>query len=78
MWRAQVLPAIRGAQLVGLLDGTDAAPERTITVAPADSDAAKDPKIVPNPAYGLWLSRDSAQLPSEIPLKGDSHARSSH
>jgi hypothetical protein len=62
LWRAQVLPAIRGAQLIGLLDGTDAAPAKTLLVAPADSDKDGTPKTVPNPEYGSWLSRDQTVL----------------
>jgi hypothetical protein len=36
MWRAQILPAIRGAQLVGILDGSDAAPAKTLTQPAAE------------------------------------------
>ena len=61
-WRAQVLPAIRGARLLGLLDGTDAAPPETLVCA-ADKDAADQaPKKVPNPDYDT--DRKSTRLNS--------------
>jgi hypothetical protein len=49
IWRAQILSAIRGAQLIGLLDGPDTAPGKTLSQAPADKE--KEPEDVPNPAY---------------------------
>jgi hypothetical protein len=60
LWRAQVLPAIRGAQLVDLLEGVDAAPPKKITVKATDKD--KESTEVPNPAYGAWLARDQILL----------------
>jgi hypothetical protein len=42
LWKAQVMPAIRGAQLEGLLDGSDAAPPKEITVQ-ADVKTIKKP-----------------------------------
>ncbi|KAK1620371.1 hypothetical protein QYE76_025888 [Lolium multiflorum] len=62
MWRAQVLPAIRGAQLLGLLDGSDAAPPEMMTVEATAQDADKSAKSVPNPAYATWLARDQMVL----------------
>ncbi|XP_071678482.1 uncharacterized protein [Lolium perenne] len=62
LWRSQVLPAIRGAQLVGLLDGTDAAPPEQIEIAPADKTVDTEAKMGPNPAYAAWLSRDQLVL----------------
>jgi hypothetical protein len=57
MWRAQILPAIRGAQLVGLLDGTNAAPAKTLVVAPTDKEKESTKStMVPNPAYATWLA----------------------
>ena len=38
MWCAQVLPPIGGARLVGLLDGTDAAPPKNLVVESTDKD----------------------------------------
>jgi hypothetical protein len=63
IWRAQILPAIRGVQLVGLLDGTDAAPAKTLVIAPADKEKeSTESTMVPNPAYATWLARDQIVL----------------
>ncbi|XP_071677219.1 uncharacterized protein [Lolium perenne] len=53
-WKAQVLPAARGAQAMGLLDGTDPAPEKTLEA----EDSEKKKIRIPNPAYGVWIVRD--------------------
>jgi hypothetical protein len=53
LWKAQVMPAIRGAQLEGLLDGLDGAPPKEITVQ-ADGKTIKKP----NQEYGKWVARD--------------------
>jgi hypothetical protein len=58
IWRSQVLPAIRGAQLVGLLNGTDGAPPTQIELAPADKTTDTAAKMGSNPAYASWLSCD--------------------
>lgn len=50
VWRSQVLPPIRGAQLVGFLDGTDVAPEKLLVIEPADAATSKPAKTTPNPA----------------------------
>ena len=62
MWRAQVLPPIRGARLVGLLDGTDKAPPEMMVVATKDADGKDKEKSVPNPDYDAWISRDQIVL----------------
>ncbi|KAK1686750.1 hypothetical protein QYE76_047598 [Lolium multiflorum] len=62
-WRAQVLPAIRGARVFGLLDGSDAAPPEMLTEKPADKDGAdQTEKSVPNPAYDAKIARDQIVL----------------
>ncbi|XP_071681623.1 uncharacterized protein [Lolium perenne] len=60
LWRSQVLPAIRGAMVDGLLDGTDAAPPKQLVLTPADND--NPAKTTPNPAYAAWVSRDQMVL----------------
>jgi hypothetical protein len=62
IWRSQVLPAIHGAQLVDLLDGTDVAPSTQIELIPADKTTDTAAKMGPNPAYAFWLSRDQIIL----------------
>lgn len=58
MWRAQVLPALRGARLVGLLDGSSVPPAPTIQVQKADKSA----EAVDNPEYDKWLVQDQQVL----------------
>jgi hypothetical protein len=43
-WRAQVLPPIRGACLVGLLDGSDAAPPEFLELSPPTKTSMMRPK----------------------------------
>ncbi|KAK1696548.1 hypothetical protein QYE76_013245 [Lolium multiflorum] len=57
-WKAQVLPALRGAQVMELLDGSDEAPPKTLEV----EDTNNKKTTVPNSAYGVWLARDQAVL----------------
>jgi hypothetical protein len=44
---------MRGAQVMGLLDGTDPAPAKTLEV----EDEEKKKIKIPNSAYGLWIAR---------------------
>jgi hypothetical protein len=53
-WKALVIPAFRGANIMGLIDGTDAAPSRTIEA----EDSSKNKIQVPNPDYVTWIARD--------------------
>lgn len=58
MWRAQVLPAIRGARLFGLLDGSVAEPPTMITIKKADNSEEQEE----NPAYVQWIAQDQQVL----------------
>jgi hypothetical protein len=49
VWKAQVVAALRGAQLYGFLDGTSVAPAKQIK-AKVGSDA----EDVPNPTFLVW------------------------
>lgn len=53
LWKAQVVPIVRGAQLFGYLDGTEKEPASFIYVT-------KDGKTekVPNPAHAPWAAQD--------------------
>jgi hypothetical protein len=51
LWRAQVLPIIRGAQLQGYLDGTSIAPEKEVDVKIADKTTKES-----NPEYIWWTA----------------------
>ncbi|XP_071681639.1 uncharacterized protein [Lolium perenne] len=62
LWRSQVLPAIRGAQLIGLLDETDIAPLSQIVDVAADKTTDTPAKMKANPDYTAWLSRDQIVL----------------
>jgi hypothetical protein len=55
-WKTLVFPAIRGAMVMGLLEGTDRAPAKLISSKDADG---KDITIT-NPAYAAWMARDQA------------------
>ena len=43
LWKAQVMPGLRGAQVTGLLDGSDAAPPKTVQQQQADKTTAAAP-----------------------------------
>jgi hypothetical protein len=62
LWRSQVLPAIRGAQLVGLLTGDDKAPPPEIVDVPEDKATGTPVKMKRNPDYSSWLARDQTVL----------------
>ena len=53
-WKALVLPAFRGARVMGLLDGTDCTPLETLEA----EDENKKKVEVENPAYAAWIARD--------------------
>lgn len=36
LWKAQIMPAIRGAQLTGILDGTSVTPDKTVGIMNED------------------------------------------
>jgi hypothetical protein len=55
IWKAQVLPALRGARVMGLLEGSDQMPPEELEV----EDAEKKKICVPNPAYDTWITEIS-------------------
>ncbi|CAO2039684.1 unnamed protein product [Urochloa humidicola] len=57
LWKLQVLPAIRGAQLQGFIDGTEAAPPKQIDT----KIDGKDVKSA-NPEYARWVALDQQVL----------------
>lgn len=57
LWKAQVLPAIRGAQLEGLIDGTLPPPPKEIDVKDSDKTVKG-----PNPDYARWVALDQQVL----------------
>ena len=52
------MPGLRGAQVTGLLDGSDVAPPKTVPQQQADKTMAE----VPNPLYAQWISKDQQVL----------------
>lgn len=68
LWRAQLLPHIRGAQLYGYLDGTMPAPAKTIVVRAADKS---DINIAETRVRCLDRHRPAgARLPAQFSLQG--------
>jgi hypothetical protein len=57
IWKALVVPALRGARVLKLVEGSDKAPAETIEV---DTDGVKSE--VDNPAYDVWIARDQQVL----------------
>jgi hypothetical protein len=57
LWKAQIMPANRGANLVPILTGVSKAPAETMEVT-------KDgkPMTVPNPEYEKWMVQDQQLL----------------
>ena len=53
MWKAQVLPAIRGALMEGFINGTSKAPNAEIIIGTGDSA-----KKTPNAEYPIWVAQD--------------------
>ena len=57
LWKAQVMPAIRGAQLEGFIDGTTPAPPKQIEVTIDGKKAT-----TANEAYAKWIASDQQVL----------------
>ncbi|WVZ83847.1 hypothetical protein U9M48_030944 [Paspalum notatum var. saurae] len=58
LWKAQVLPAIKGARLMGILDGSVKAPPATIKITKDD----KTTSTISNPDYEQWVVQDQQIL----------------
>jgi hypothetical protein len=58
IWKAQVVPAVRGTQLMEFLEGTKVKPDEFITIDKPD----KSKERVPNPACTTWLTQDAQLL----------------
>ena len=61
LWKAQIVPYLRGQHLFGFLDGSRPAPLQTITVSAADVST-----LQPNPNYHTWLVQDQMILSALI------------
>lgn len=58
LWKAQIMPAIRGAQLDSILDGSCAAPAKTLEITTDDKKTA----TIVNPEYERWIAKDQQLL----------------
>ena len=56
LWRAQVISALRGAQMSGYVDGSVTAPEKMVLTSSSDATP------IPNPAYDKWEVKDQQVL----------------
>jgi hypothetical protein len=57
VWKAQVVAALRGAQLYGFLDGTSIKPAEQIKAKVSSTE-----EDVPNPAFMVWKAQEQQVL----------------
>ena len=57
LWKAQIVPYLRGQHLFGFLDGSRPAPPQILTVTTAEISMPQ-----PNPDYHTWLVQDQMIL----------------
>jgi hypothetical protein len=57
-WKTQILPALCGARVMGLLDGSDDALVKTIE----EENSEKEKKTVSNLAFEVWHAHDESVL----------------
>src|SRR3954454_10381649 len=57
VWKALVIPALRGARVLKLVEGEEEAPNETVS-AQRDGKAVQ----VENPEYDTWITRDQQVL----------------
>jgi hypothetical protein len=58
VWKALVVPALRGALVLELVEGIDKAPEKLLEVEDSNGKSS----TVLNPAYTTWIARDQQVL----------------
>jgi|UniRef100_A0A2N9EX99 hypothetical protein len=61
LWKAQIVPYLRGQHLFGFLDGSRPAPPQILTVTTAEISMPQ-----PNPDYHTWLVQDQMILSALI------------
>ena len=57
-WKALVMPALRGAHVLSLIEGKETVPEETLEI----EDENKKKKLILNPAFTAWVTRDQQVL----------------
>jgi hypothetical protein len=62
LWRAQVMPPIRGKRLIGILDGTVPQPEEWLVGTKKDDKGNEVEERVLNPEFIRWLAVDQLVL----------------
>jgi hypothetical protein len=63
LWKAQIVPILRGHQLLGFLDGWQEAPPIRVTVSTEEGA-----NLGPNPAYRTWYVLDQLLLQAIISM----------
>ncbi|KAK1621093.1 hypothetical protein QYE76_026610 [Lolium multiflorum] len=58
IWKALVIPALRGARVLDLVEGKEEAPEKILET----KDINKKKVTIENPEYSAWISRDQQVL----------------
>jgi hypothetical protein len=58
VWKALVIPALRGARVLDLVEGKDKAPDEFVST----EDAKNKKVVIVNPDYEAWISRDQQVL----------------
>ena len=61
LWKAQIVPYLRGQHLFGFLDGSQLAPPQILIVTTAEITTPR-----PNPDYHAWLVQDHMILSALI------------
>uniref|UniRef100_A0A2N9IZQ3 Retrotransposon Copia-like N-terminal domain-containing protein n=1 Tax=Fagus sylvatica TaxID=28930 RepID=A0A2N9IZQ3_FAGSY len=61
LWKAQIVPYLRGQHLYGFIDGTKPAPVSSLTVPDSGTIAA-----LPNPEFYIWHTQDQMILSALI------------
>lgn len=56
LWKAQFLPVVRGAQLMGILNGSIKEPTKTM------EELGNMKEIIANPKYDSWVAKDQQSL----------------
>ncbi|KAK1643377.1 hypothetical protein QYE76_061182 [Lolium multiflorum] len=58
IWKALVIPALRGAHVLDLIEGSEKVPEKLLET----EDINKKAVTIPNPEYSAWISREQQVL----------------
>jgi hypothetical protein len=61
LWKAQIIPYLRGQHLYGFIDGTKPAPASSLAVQDSGPTAA-----LPNPDFYIWHTQDQMILSALI------------